>query len=81
MVRRAKAGEEAGVGPTVPFNIHTDDKTRQHGLFGIARLNLADPLKLILSARVSWYGYWNAAGEKTMEEKAVFSPTRASSMT
>jgi outer membrane receptor for ferric coprogen and ferric-rhodotorulic acid len=50
------------------------EKTRQHGFFGVARLNLADPLKLILGARVSWYGYWNEASEKTMEEKAVFSP-------
>ncbi|MDR2451344.1 MAG: TonB-dependent receptor, partial [Candidatus Accumulibacter sp.] len=50
------------------------EKTRQRGFFGVARLNLADPLKLILGARVSWYAYWNEAGEKTMEEKAVFSP-------
>lgn len=28
---------------------------KQHGLYGAARLNLADPLKLILGSRVSWY--------------------------
>jgi outer membrane receptor for ferric coprogen and ferric-rhodotorulic acid len=50
------------------------EKVRQHGVFGVAWLNLADPLELILGARVSWYSYWNQAGEKTMEEKAVFSP-------
>jgi outer membrane receptor for ferric coprogen and ferric-rhodotorulic acid len=82
-------GASAG-GPDIPFNIYTEhdkgpylnvhpayddpDKTRQYGVFGVARLNIADPLKLILGARVSWYSYWNPAGEKTMEEKAVFSP-------
>ena len=50
------------------------DKTRQYGVFGVARLNIADPLKLILGARMSWYGYWNTAGEKTLEEKAIFTP-------
>jgi outer membrane receptor for ferric coprogen and ferric-rhodotorulic acid len=77
-------------GPDVPFNIYSEhdrlphidvhaalddpDKTRQYGIFGVARLNIADPLKLILGARVSWYSYWNTAGNKTMKEKAVFSP-------
>jgi outer membrane receptor for ferric coprogen and ferric-rhodotorulic acid len=50
------------------------EKVRQYGLWGVARLNLADPLKLILGARVSWYRYWNSNGVKTMEENAVFSP-------
>jgi outer membrane receptor for ferric coprogen and ferric-rhodotorulic acid len=77
-------------GPDIPFNIYSEhdkgpymnvhpaygdpQKMRQYGLWGVARLNLADPLKLILGARVSWYSYWNEAGDKTMEEKAVFSP-------
>jgi outer membrane receptor for ferric coprogen and ferric-rhodotorulic acid len=77
-------------GPDIPFNIYTEhdkgpymnvhltyddpDKTRQYGVFGVARLNIADSLKVILGARVSWYAYWNPAGEKTMDEKAVFSP-------
>jgi outer membrane receptor for ferric coprogen and ferric-rhodotorulic acid len=77
-------------GSDIPFNIYTEhdkgpylnvhpayddpEKTRQYGVFGVARLNITDSLKLILGARTSWYSYWNPAGEKTMEEKAVFSP-------
>jgi outer membrane receptor for ferric coprogen and ferric-rhodotorulic acid len=50
------------------------DKTRQHGIWGVARLNLSDSLKLILGTRVSWYGYWNDSGVQTMEENGVVSP-------
>jgi outer membrane receptor for ferric coprogen and ferric-rhodotorulic acid len=50
------------------------DRTRQHGIWGVARLNIADPLKVILGARVSWYEFRNTAGVQTMEEKAVLSP-------
>jgi outer membrane receptor for ferric coprogen and ferric-rhodotorulic acid len=51
------------------------DKTRQSGLWGVARLSLADLLTLILGTRVSWYAYWNEAGEKTMKEN-TFCRTR-----
>jgi outer membrane receptor for ferric coprogen and ferric-rhodotorulic acid len=58
------------------------DKTRQHGLFGVARLNLTDPMKLILGARVSWYGYWNNSGvQRRWKKTQYFPPTRALSMT
>ena len=50
-------------------------KTHQHGVWGVARLSLADPLTLILGARVSWYGYWNTRGVQTMEENGVVSPS------
>jgi outer membrane receptor for ferric coprogen and ferric-rhodotorulic acid len=50
------------------------DRTRQHGAWGVARLNIADPLKIILGARVSWYEFRNTEGVQTMEENAVFSP-------
>jgi outer membrane receptor for ferric coprogen and ferric-rhodotorulic acid len=50
------------------------NKTRQYGAWGVARLNLADSLKLILGTRVTWYGYWNGAGVQTMEENGVVSP-------
>jgi outer membrane receptor for ferric coprogen and ferric-rhodotorulic acid len=50
------------------------DKTRQHGVWGVARLNIADPLKVILGARVTWYEFTDGNGVKTMEENAVFSP-------
>jgi outer membrane receptor for ferric coprogen and ferric-rhodotorulic acid len=50
------------------------DRTRQHGAWGVARLNVADFLKLILGARVSWYDYRDRSGVQTMEENAEFSP-------
>jgi outer membrane receptor for ferric coprogen and ferric-rhodotorulic acid len=50
------------------------DRTRQYGFWGVARLNIADPLKLILGARVSWYDYKDTSGVQTMDENAVFSP-------
>jgi outer membrane receptor for ferric coprogen and ferric-rhodotorulic acid len=87
---KSKSWGASANGPDIPFNIYTEhdkgpylnvhpaygdpEKTRQYGVFGVARLNIADPLKLILGARVSWYANWNRAGDKTMEEKAVFSP-------
>jgi outer membrane receptor for ferric coprogen and ferric-rhodotorulic acid len=49
-------------------------KTRQYGVWGVARLNLTDSLKLILGTRVSWYGYWNNRDVQTMEENGVVSP-------
>jgi len=36
--------------------------TTQDGLYLTARLNLADPLKLILGARLDWYDYDNRTG-------------------
>ena len=50
------------------------DNTLNYGFYGVARLNLADPLKLILGARVNWYEYTNGNGVKTMEENSVVSP-------
>jgi outer membrane receptor for ferric coprogen and ferric-rhodotorulic acid len=59
-------------------NVHLSfddpDKTRQRGVWGVARLSLADSLTLILGTRVSWYGYWNTSGVQTMEENGVVSP-------
>jgi hypothetical protein len=39
--------------PSVDCDENGEEKTRQHGFGGVTRLNLADPLKLILGARVS----------------------------
>jgi outer membrane receptor for ferric coprogen and ferric-rhodotorulic acid len=55
------------------LDVHHDE-TRQHGLWGVARLSLADSLTVILGTRVSWYGYWNTSGVQTMEENSVVSP-------
>jgi outer membrane receptor for ferric coprogen and ferric-rhodotorulic acid len=64
--------------PHVDAHVSLDDvapnKTRQYGIWGVARLNLTDSLKLILGTRVSWYGYWNDRGVQTMEETGVVSP-------
>lgn len=49
-------------------------ETRQHGVYGVARLNLADSLKLILGTRLSWYEYENARGVRTHDENRVVSP-------
>jgi len=38
-----------------PFTSGTTATTKQYGLYGSTRLNLSDPLKLILGARLSWY--------------------------
>lgn len=51
----------------------TPSKTDQRGVYGVARLNLADPLKLILGTRVSWYEYKNA-GVRMQKEDAVVTP-------
>jgi hypothetical protein len=72
MVRRAKAGG-LGMALAFPstfipmtlfpyINMHPaysdPDKTCQRGFFGfVARLNLANSLKLTLGARVSWYAF------------------------
>jgi outer membrane receptor for ferric coprogen and ferric-rhodotorulic acid len=50
------------------------EETRQHGAWGVARLNIADPLKLIIGTRLSWYEFRNSSGVKTMDESAVLSP-------
>jgi outer membrane receptor for ferric coprogen and ferric-rhodotorulic acid len=50
------------------------EETRQHGAWGVARLNIADPLKLIIGARLSWYEFRDTSGVKTMDESAVLSP-------
>ncbi|MBW7903098.1 MAG: TonB-dependent siderophore receptor [Rhodocyclaceae bacterium] len=49
-------------------------KTNQHGAYGVARLNLADPLKLILGTRISWYENINSQGIRIMDENAVVTP-------
>lgn len=49
------------------------NETNQHGMYGVVRLNLADPLKLILGTRVSWYEH-KAAGMLKQKESAVVSP-------
>lgn len=38
-----------------PFTNGTTAETTQYGLYGSTRLNISDPLKLILGARLSWY--------------------------
>lgn len=59
----------------VPGNAYDgDDRTRQHGLFGVARLNLADSLKLILGSRVSWYRVRTGEGEEKQSESGVVTP-------
>jgi outer membrane receptor for ferric coprogen and ferric-rhodotorulic acid len=55
------------------LDVHPDE-TQQRGLWGVARLSLADPLTLILGARVSWYSFWNTSGVQTMKEIGVVSP-------
>lgn len=37
------------------FREHRDGRGLQYGVYGAARLQLADPLKLVLGGRVSWY--------------------------
>lgn len=60
------AGER---GPLPP-----SDRTTQYGLFTAARLNLADPLKLIVGARLSWYRYRDSDGVTTQKESHVVTP-------
>jgi outer membrane receptor for ferric coprogen and ferric-rhodotorulic acid len=60
--------------PHLSFSDTDPNKTRQRGVWGVARLSLADSLTLILGTRVSWYGYWNTSGVQTMEENSVVSP-------
>lgn len=45
----------------------------QKGIFGAARLNLRDDLKLILGSRLSWYEY-QRNGVTTMKESKVATP-------
>lgn len=52
-------------------NWSTPNETRQRGLYGVARLHLADPLKLIVGARVSWYEYRNEGVLKQKESSVV----------
>lgn len=49
------------------------DETTQRGVYGAARLNLADSLKAIVGTRVSWYEY-KAEGVQQQKEDAVVSP-------
>jgi len=42
------------------------NETRQHGVYAAARLDLADPLKLILGTRVSWYDSGSAEENGTV---------------
>jgi outer membrane receptor for ferric coprogen and ferric-rhodotorulic acid len=63
----------APTNPNVASFSITPSVARQQGGYGVARLNLADSLKLILGARVSWYEYENSSG-RTQDENAVVSP-------
>jgi len=38
-----------------PYTAGTVTKTEQTGVYGSARLNITDPLKLVLGARLTWY--------------------------
>ncbi|QQB32587.1 TonB-dependent siderophore receptor [Achromobacter deleyi] len=58
-------------GPLAPWS--KPNETLQRGAYGVARLNLADPLKLILGTRVSGYEYRNE-GVPTQKERGVVSP-------
>lgn len=49
------------------------NETTQRGIYGAARLNLADSLKAIVGTRVSWYEY-KAAGVQNQKKDAVVSP-------
>jgi len=49
------------------------NETKQQGIYGAARLNLADQIKFILGTRVSWYEYKNR-GTTQQKEDAVVSP-------
>jgi outer membrane receptor for ferric coprogen and ferric-rhodotorulic acid len=62
-----------------PLDCGDSDRTRQQGIWGVARLNIADPLKIILGARASWYDYTSVVTyytsiAQTIKENAVFSP-------
>ncbi|WP_409261064.1 TonB-dependent siderophore receptor [Pseudomonas putida] len=49
-----------------PNFVHTDNQrevTTQDGVYLTTRLNLADPLKLILGGRLDWYDYDNRDGD------------------
>lgn len=65
----ATVANPAGTFPAWP----AENETKQRGIYGAARLNLADTLKLILGARVSWWKY-QAAGRQTQEENSVVTP-------
>ncbi|WP_286867430.1 TonB-dependent receptor domain-containing protein, partial [Herbaspirillum sp. UBA812] len=58
--------------PSVP----TSTGIKQSGVYGAARLSLADPLKLIVGARVSNYEIDNSVGGAAMryEKNGVFTP-------
>lgn len=51
----------------------SDSGRTQHGIYGVARLNVADPLKIIIGSRVSWYRD-ETDGVTGQEEDAVVSP-------
>lgn len=62
---------------TRPAGVYPDwtaaDTTEQQGVYGVARLNLADSLKWIVGGRMSWYEF-KAAGVSDQKENAVFTP-------
>ncbi|AOA58543.1 TonB-dependent siderophore receptor [Acinetobacter larvae] len=51
-----------------------DNKTNQQGIYAATRLNLADPLKIILGSRWSWYSSKNLRNNSRYEQKAEFTP-------
>ena len=50
-----------------------ENETTQKGAYVATRLNLSDPLKLILGMRASWYEY-KSAGVQKQKEDSVISP-------
>ncbi|MFT3968112.1 MAG: TonB-dependent siderophore receptor, partial [Sphingobium sp.] len=59
---------EAFPRPDLAVNFISNTTTRQHGIYGQARLSLADPLKLVLGSRISWY-------EQDVETRLPAAPT------
>jgi outer membrane receptor for ferric coprogen and ferric-rhodotorulic acid len=87
---RIKAALASGPSVSIPYNIYAPPITvfpvgdvpslepwyeeKQHGVFGAARINVADPLKIIIGARASWYKRLDGQGQTTMEENAEITP-------
>lgn len=62
--------------PTVAGSAYGDaDRTLQRGVYGVGRFSLADPLKLIVGTRLSWYEAKDrVSGKTSQKERAVVSP-------
>ena len=66
----------ANLPPTVAGTPYGDaDRTLQRGVYGVARFSLADPLKLIVGTRLSWYEAKDrVTGLRSQKESGVVSP-------